>query len=81
VPLSSLAGVLVVVCWYMVEKKEFVALLRNWPTAIVLAATFGLTILKDLTTGIIVGCALAGCLPSSTAKWRKKAPDQPGALE
>jgi SulP family sulfate permease len=55
VPLSCLAGVLVVVCWYMVEK----ALLRRWPTAVVLVSTFGLTVLRDLTTGIVAGCALA----------------------
>ncbi len=59
VPLSALAGVLVVVCWYMVEKKEFAALLKRWPSALVLLATFGLTIIRDLTTGIIAGCLLA----------------------
>ncbi len=62
VPLASLAGVLVVVCWYMVEKKEFASLLRRWPTAVVLVATFGLTIIRDLTTGIIAGCVLAALL-------------------
>jgi SulP family sulfate permease len=62
VPLSALAGVLVVVCWYMVEKKEFAALLRHWPSALVLLATFGLTVLRDLTTGIVAGCALAAAL-------------------
>ena len=62
VPLASLAGVLVVVCWYMVEKKEFALLLRRWPTAVVLIATFGLTIVRDLTTGIIAGCMLAALL-------------------
>jgi SulP family sulfate permease len=62
VPLPALAGVLLVVCWYMVEKKEFVTLLRNWPSAVVLLATFGLTIFRDLTTGIIAGCVLAALL-------------------
>jgi SulP family sulfate permease len=62
VPLSALAGVLVVVCWYMAEKKEFVALLWRWPSALVLLATFGLTIFRDLTTGIIAGCVLAALL-------------------
>jgi SulP family sulfate permease len=62
VPLAALAGVLVVVCWYMVEKKEFAALLRRWPGALVLLATFGLTIFRDLTTGIIAGCVLAALL-------------------
>lgn len=62
VPLSALAGVLVVVCWNMADRAEFVGLLRRWPTAIVLIATFGLTLLRDLTTGIVVGCALATLL-------------------
>jgi SulP family sulfate permease len=62
VPLASLAGVLVVVCWNMVEKKEFASLLCRWPTAVVLIATFGLTIIRDLTSGIIAGCVLAALL-------------------
>jgi SulP family sulfate permease len=62
VPLAALGGVLLIVCWYMVEKKEFAALLRCWPTALVLLATFGLTIFRDLTTAIIAGCVLAALL-------------------
>jgi SulP family sulfate permease len=59
VPLSALAGVLVVVCWNMAEKAEFFRLLRQWRTAAVLLATFGLTLIRDLTTGIVAGCLLA----------------------
>jgi SulP family sulfate permease len=59
IPLAALAGVLVVVCWYMAEKEEFVALLKDWRSAAVLLATFGLTLVKDLTFGIIAGCVLA----------------------
>ncbi len=59
IPLSALAGVLVVVCWNMAEKKEFLALLRDWRTGLVLIATFGLTLVKDLTFGIIAGCLVA----------------------
>jgi SulP family sulfate permease len=59
VPLAALAGLLVVVCWNMAEKREFWRLLGNWREMIVLLATFGLTLLKDLTYGIIMGCALA----------------------
>jgi SulP family sulfate permease len=59
VPLSALAGVLVVVCWNMAEKAEFVRLLAGWRSAAVLLATFGLTLVRDLTTGIAAGCLLA----------------------
>jgi SulP family sulfate permease len=59
IPLSALAGVLVVVCWNMAEKREFVVLLRDWRTAAVLLATFILTLVKDLTFGIVAGCLLA----------------------
>lgn len=62
VPLSALAGVLVVVCWNMAEKKEFAVLLRGWRSAAILLATFGLTLTKDLTFGIVVGCVLAAGL-------------------
>jgi sulfate permease, SulP family len=62
VPLPALAGVLVVVCWNMAERKEFAALVREWRTAIVLLTTFGLTLAKDLTFGIVAGCLLAAVL-------------------
>jgi len=59
IPLAALAGVLVVVCWNMAEKREFLHLLRDWRTALVLIATFGLTLVVNLTAGIIAGCMLA----------------------
>ena len=59
VPLAALAGVLVVVCWNMAEKKEVWRLLHYWREAAVLIVTFGLTMLKDLTWGIVAGCVLA----------------------
>jgi len=59
VPLSALAGVLMVVYWNMAEKGEFVRLIKDWRSAAVLLATFGLTLLRDLTAGIAAGCALA----------------------
>jgi sulfate permease, SulP family len=59
IPLSALAGVLIVVCWNMAEKREFVASFADWPTAAVLITTFGLTLVKDLTFGIVAGCILA----------------------
>ena len=62
VPLAALAGVLVVVCWNMAEKREFGRLLGDWPSAAVLLATFGLTLFDSLTAGIIAGCVLAALL-------------------
>jgi len=59
IPLAALAGVLLVVAWNMAEKGEFVVLLKDWRTAAVLLATFLLTLIRDLTTGIIAGCVLA----------------------
>jgi len=59
VPLAALAGVLVVVCWNMAEKREFWRLMGYSREMLVLIATFGLTLLKDLTYGIVTGCALA----------------------
>lgn len=59
IPLAALAGVLLVVAWNMAEKGEFVVLLKDWRTATVVLATFLLTLVRDLTTGIIAGCVLA----------------------
>jgi SulP family sulfate permease len=62
VPVSALAGVLVMVAWNMAEKAEIARLLRNPQTGLVLAATFVLTVLRDLTSGILAGCLLAALL-------------------
>ena len=63
VPLAALAGVLAVVSWNMVERAAIVALVRSgWADAAVLAATFLLTILRDLTEAIVVGFALGSVL-------------------
>jgi len=62
VPLAALAGVLVVVAWNMAEREEFGRLLRRWPTAVVLLATFGVTLADDLTAGILAGCLAAAVL-------------------
>lgn len=59
IPLAGLAGVLLVVCWNMVEKAEFSRLLRQRRSAAVLLATFLGTLLFDLTTGIVAGWLLA----------------------
>lgn len=62
IPLSALAGLLLVVCWNMADKAEFVELLRHWRTAIVLLTTFGLTLAEDLAVGITAGCIVAAVL-------------------
>jgi len=63
IPLSALAAVLVVVAWTMAEKQEFWTLFRSsWGDAVVLLATFLLTVFRDLTQGILVGFALGAVL-------------------
>ena len=59
VPLATLGGVLAIVSWNMAEKNEFISLLRSSRgDALVLLATFLLTVFIDLTTGIAVGVTL-----------------------
>ncbi|MBM3614119.1 MAG: STAS domain-containing protein [Alphaproteobacteria bacterium] len=61
IPLAALAGVLAVVAWNMAEKEELWHLARHSRAdAVVLLATFGLVVFRDLTEGIVVGFALAG---------------------
>ena len=62
VPVSALAGVLVLVAWNMAEKPAVARLLRNWRSGVVLLTTFGLTVVRDLTAGIAAGCVLAAAL-------------------
>jgi sulfate permease, SulP family len=63
IPLAALAAVLVVVAWTMAEKQDFVTLIRSSRgDAVVLLATFLLTIFRDLTEGILVGFALGAVL-------------------
>jgi len=63
IPLASLGAVLAIVSWNMAEKKEFVALLKaSRGDALVLLATFLLTIFEDLTIGIGVGVTLGAFL-------------------
>ena len=63
IPLASLAGVLIVVSWNMAEKEEFWSLLRtSRGDALVLLATFLLTIFVDLMTGITVGVVMGALL-------------------
>ena len=63
IPLAALAAVLVTVAWNMAEKHQFAALIRaSRGDAVVLLATFLLTVFRDLTEGIIVGFALGTLL-------------------
>lgn len=63
VPLASLAGLLAVVAWNMIEKHAIRTLLMtSRGDAIVLLATLGLTIFRDLTEAIVVGFALGSVL-------------------
>jgi len=63
IPLAALAAVLAIVAWNMAEKHEFAVLLRaSRGDAVVLLATFLLTVFRDLTEGIIVGFALGAVL-------------------
>jgi len=63
IPLAALGAVLAVVAWNMAEKEEFWSLLRSSRgDAVVLLATFLLTIFVDLITGIGVGVVLSALL-------------------
>ncbi len=63
IPLASLAGVLALVAWNMVEKHAFAMLLRaSRGDAAVLLSTFLLTVFRDLTEAIVVGFALGSVL-------------------
>jgi SulP family sulfate permease len=63
IPLAALAGVLAVVACNMIEKPAIAILVRSgWGEATVLAATFFLTIFRDLTEAIVVGFALGSVL-------------------
>jgi SulP family sulfate permease len=63
IPLAGLAGVLAVIAWNMANKREFATLIRtSWGDAVVLLATFGLTVFHSLTTGIVVGFSLSALI-------------------
>ena len=63
VPLAALAAVLIMVAWNMSEVEHFARLLRApLGDRLVLIATFGLTVLVDLTVAIQVGVVLASVL-------------------
>ncbi len=63
IPLSCLAGILIVVAYHMSEWRQFVSILKgNRMDIIILLTTFFLTILFDLIIAIEVGIVLASFL-------------------
>jgi SulP family sulfate permease len=63
IPLASLAGVLAIIAWNMVEKQAVWTLLRaSRGDAAVLLTTFFLTVFRDLTEAIVVGFALGSVI-------------------
>ncbi|MEZ5965739.1 MAG: SulP family inorganic anion transporter [Planctomycetota bacterium] len=63
VPLSALAGLLLVVAWNMSEARHFKSLLRAPRSDVaVLLATFGLTVFVDLTVAVGFGVVAAALL-------------------
>lgn len=63
IPLAALAGILAVVAWNMIEKREFAGLIRaSWGDAVVLGVTFLLVVFRDLSQGILIGFSLSALL-------------------
>lgn len=63
IPMSALAGILIVVSYNMSEWRSFVSILRASPfDIIVLLSTFLLTVFVDLTVAIQIGVVLSSLL-------------------
>jgi len=63
IPMSVLAGILIVVAFNMSEYKSFISILKGSPyDYIVLLSTFVLTVVVDLTVAIQVGIVLSSLL-------------------
>ncbi len=59
VPLAALGAVLAVVAWNMADRRQIAAVLaQSRGSALVLAATFGLTVFANLLVGIAAGIVL-----------------------
>jgi SulP family sulfate permease len=63
-PMSALAGLLLLVAWRMSEIKHFAHTLRVAPLSdvVVLLACYGLTVVFDMILGVTVGLVLAALL-------------------
>lgn len=74
IPMAALAGVLAVVAWNMAEKTAIWHILRdNRAQAAVLIVTFLVVILRDLSEGIALGCALSAVI-WGWHRWRAPRP-------
>ncbi len=63
IPLATLAGVLAVVAWTMVEKAAIRTLLKtSRGDAVILLVTLLLVVFRDLTEGIVAGFALGAVM-------------------
>jgi sulfate permease, SulP family len=63
IPISCLAGILVVVSYNMSEWRSFISIIKSSKSdTVVLLTTFLLTVLVDLTTAIEIGMVLAAFL-------------------
>lgn len=63
IPLAGMAPILMVVAWNMSERKEFVRGLKTKTTdSILMAVTFLLTVLTNLTIAVEVGLVMAAVL-------------------
>ena len=60
IPLSCLAGILVVICYYMSEWRQFISILKgSRMDIIIILTTFILTVVFDLVIAIEIGIVLA----------------------
>ena len=63
IPMSVLAGILIVVAYNMSEWRSFIGILKEYSfDSVVLLTTFALTVLVDLTLAIEVGVVLSSLL-------------------
>lgn len=55
----------------MAEKEEFLHLIVQWRSAVVLIPTSGLTVFEDLTSDIVTGCLITA-LAAGVDRWRQR---------
>jgi sulfate permease, SulP family len=63
IPLPTLAAVLIVIAWDMIDRKAVLSIIKRDPEeTIVLVVTFLLTVFRDATEGIAVGVSFGSLL-------------------